>query len=86
MMENKTIYIVYRGNERLEINSLRVVLVCDDRELIQELLKHHSESWGEPLTKDDLNNLEVLNQTQGRETNYLIEEETLNDFATYAYV
>ena len=65
-------YLLYAGDSWLSNSSIYLVAVCTSHEKAKELAITHSNSGREPMTDDDLNDIECYNQTYGRNENYMI--------------
>lgn len=77
----KTIVIVYVADGFHSVNSTEVIGVATSKHEAIKLLKAEVKRNPDydPLDSDDLKNLEDINQTQGREDNFRIEEFNLNE-------
>lgn len=68
-------YLVYETDAWHSYSSRDVIGVCTTlRNCMKVIRKHIIENDREKLSDDDKWNLENIKQTQGRETNYFIEE------------
>ena len=69
------IYVVYSADAWLMTASKEIIGVCTDTSncisVIQQYIKKNDE---ESLSDDDMKMLDCYNQTQGRQTNFIIEE------------
>jgi hypothetical protein len=74
-----TIYILFT-TDAWHTNASKEIISAHKRfEPAITAAKIHSESDEEPLSDTDIENLRAINQTQGRDLNYLIELHDLND-------
>ncbi|QRE03490.1 hypothetical protein [Flavobacterium psychrophilum] len=76
----KTVFVLFTCDAWHTDDSKKVISVCDNLDFVQEIAKKHAKEEGEPLTKNDVLNLEFQKQTQGRELNFMFEETTLNSY------
>lgn len=73
-MENKKfIHSVGCGDAWLSIFSITPIAMTTTREKAIELISQHAEINGVELTDYDFYNLREIGQTQGKETNYIID-------------
>lgn len=80
-MENrKFIFNVVCGDAWLSYSSITPIAMTTTREKAIELIVQHAKNNEIELSKDDLNNLEEIGQTQGNETNYFIDLIELDTF------
>lgn len=71
-------YLLYIGDAWLSTRSLELIAVCDTLEHTIPLAKEFAKSENEPLDEQAENFLATYFQTQGRDTNFLIELIELN--------
>lgn len=71
-MENKEIYLLFMGNAYLDDNSLSLLAVCSSEHEAIRLAAIAAKSDGEPLTEDDVHALCNEYETYGRDINYRI--------------
>lgn len=68
-------YLVYETDAWHSYSSRDIIGVCTTfRYCMKVIRKHIKENYRKKLSDDDKWNLENIKQTQGRETNYFIEE------------
>lgn len=68
-------YLVYETDALHSYSSRDMIGVCTTvRNCMEVIRKHIKENYSKKLSDDDKWNLENIKQTQGRETNYSIEE------------
>ncbi len=70
-MENN-VYLLYSGNAWMNTSSLQLLAVCSSENNAIDLAKKHARDSEQPLDVDDEYELEINNQTYGRDENYLI--------------
>ena len=73
-------FILFQTDQWLSNSSKEVVGVFDKAEYAVECLKSHLNKTldDDQLSSDDERNLLLINQTQGRDINYLLEEYKTN--------
>lgn len=71
-MENKEIYLLFMGNAYFDENSLSLLAVCSSESQAIRLASIAAKSDGEPLTEEDCNALYNEYETYGRDINYRI--------------
>jgi hypothetical protein len=71
----KYIYILFSTDEHHSKSSYNLIGVFDEK---HKAIRASNEFDGYNLTENDLGNLDKINQTQGLETNYLIEKLEIN--------
>ena len=72
-MEGKFVFSVGCGDEWLSFSSITPIAITTTKEKAIELIAQHAENNGVELSDDDLRNLEEIGQTQGNDTNYIID-------------
>lgn len=72
-MEGKFVFSVGCGDAWLSYSSITPIAITTTREKAIELIAQHAENNGVELSDDDLRNLEEIGQTQGNDTNYIID-------------
>ncbi|MBQ2397499.1 MAG: hypothetical protein II304_10795 [Bacteroidales bacterium] len=73
-MENrKFVFSVGCGDAWLSYTSLTPIAIATTREKAIELIAQHAENNEIELTDYDLYNLKEIGQTQGKDTNYIID-------------
>ena len=76
----REILIVYVGDNWLSTDSLRVITASYQEEDAIEVIKEYiKENELDELSKDELTNLEGVQQTHGRDDNFLIKEISINE-------
>jgi hypothetical protein len=74
-----TIYILF-STDAWNTNASKEIISVNKRfEPAITAAKRHADADEEPLSDTDIENLRAINQTQGRDLNYLIELHDLND-------
>lgn len=76
----KTVFILFSCYAWHSNESKRIISVCENMDFAQEFAARNAKEENDPLSKNDVLNLEFQKQTQGRDLNYLIEETTLNSY------
>lgn len=72
------VYILYQTDAWLSHASKQIIAICSTTPKAVEMARENAEEQREPLKDDDINMLDSYSQTQGRDTNYLIEEAEIN--------
>ena len=74
----KKVYLVYYADRWLDTQTKTLIGVCSTKEKAIEVIKKEIEKEHEPLlTYSEITMLKTQGQTQGREWNYMIEEEAV---------
>ena len=74
IMENKNyVFSVGCGDEWLSYSSITPIAITTTIEKAIELIAQHAENNEVELSDDDLRNLREIGQTQGNDTNYIID-------------
>lgn len=73
MEDRKFVFSVGCGDAWLSYTSLTPIAMATTREKAIELIAQHAENNEIELTDYDLYNLKEIGQTQGKETNYIID-------------
>lgn len=74
------VYILYQTDAWNSHESEQVLAICSTRQTAIEFADRNAIEQGEQLSKHDLEMLEEIGQTQGRETNYLIEPIMVDEY------
>ena len=74
------VYVLYQTDAWNSHGSERVLAVCSSLQKAIEFADRNAIELGEQLFKDDLDLLEEIMQTQGKETNYLIEPIVVDEY------
>ena len=73
MEDRKFVFSVGCGDAWLSYTSLTPIAIATTREKAIELITQHAENNEIELTDYDLYNLREIGQTQGKDTNYIID-------------
>jgi hypothetical protein len=73
MEDRKFVFSVGCGDAWLSYTSLTPIAIATTREKAIELIAQHAENNEIELTDYDLYNLREIGQTQGKDTNYIID-------------
>ena len=73
MEDRKFVFSIGCGDAWLSYTSLTPIAMATTREKAIELIAQHAENNEIELTDYDLYNLREIGQTQGKETNYIID-------------
>lgn len=74
------VYILYQTDAWNIRESEQVLAICSTRQTAIEFADRNAIEQEEHLSKHDLEMLEEIGQTQGRENNYLIEPITVDEY------
>lgn len=73
MEDKKFVFSVGCGDAWLSYSSITPIAIATTKEKAIELIAQHAENNEVELSDDDLRNLRDIGQTQGNDTNYIID-------------
>ncbi len=76
--KRKIIYFVFTTDAWLSHKSKCLTNAFENKEKALKFIKNDAKKYGDDLSKNDITNLLLINQTQGRNENYLIETQIIH--------